>query len=124
MFTLLVFACLLIACAAGAAVSPFPYWPTYFRLWRCVLFSPGSVTAKRRQAWFLLKAAARAPLCGLCWLIDEIFYADYRRQTITPVFIVGQPRCGTTLLHRTLARDRETFFAVRHLEWRYPFICV
>lgn len=124
MLTAIVLACLVTVLLAGIFVSPFPYWPTYFRLWRCVLFSPGSIAAKRRQCRFLLRAAAVAPLCGLCWLVDEIFYAGYRRQTITPVFIVGQPRSGTTLLHRTMALDRRTFLAVRHLEWRYPFICV
>ena len=77
---------------------------------------------KLRQAYFLMKAGSSAPLWTIFWYLDEILYPDYRRRDIQPVFIIGQPRCGTTFLHRTLASDDHTFFAVRHIEWRYPFI--
>lgn len=105
-------------------VSPFPYGRTYWMLWRVVLAAPGTWYAKRRQAAFLLKAGLGMPIWTFFWYLDELLYADYRRQEIKPVFIIGQPRCGTTFLHRTLAADRQTFFAIRHLEWRYPFIAV
>lgn len=108
----------------GLKASPSPYWPTYFRLWSIVLRETGTWTSKYKQVSFLLKAAILAPLWGLLWLIDDIFYPAYKSRTIKPIFIIGQPRCGTTLLHRTLAADSETFFAVKHIEWRYPFIAV
>ena len=41
---------------------------------------------------------------------------------VNPVFIIGQPRSGTTFLHRTLAADNQNFIAIKHYEWRYPFI--
>lgn len=49
---------------------------------------------------------------GLCWLIDEILFRDYRKVTIEePLFVIGPPRSGTTHLHRSLALDerRSTF---------------
>lgn len=107
---------------AAAASSPFPYWRTYWVLWRAVLFAPGTLQAKRRQTVFLIKAGAGAPLWTLFWYLDEILYPDYRRRDVQPVFIVGQPRCGSTFLHRTLAADNGVCFAVKHIEWRYPFI--
>lgn len=69
-----------------------------------------------------MKAGSYAPLWTIFWYLDEILYPDYRRRDIQPVFIIGQPRCGTTFLHRTLASDDYSFFAIRHIEWRYPFI--
>jgi len=56
--------------------------------------------------------------------VDEIFFPDYRQIKFRPIFIIGQARSGTTFLHRTLAADEENFVAVRHLDWRYPFICL
>jgi hypothetical protein len=47
------------------------------------------------------------------WLglaIDGLFFRGYRRAAVeAPVFIVGNPRSGTTFLHRLLARDTERF---------------
>lgn len=44
------------------------------------------------------------------FLLDEVFFRGYRKVAINdPVFIVGIPRSGTTLLHRVMARDTERF---------------
>lgn len=115
---------LVVALVALAWVSPFPYWPTYLLLWKTLLKSSAPLVAKRKQALFLVKAAVMAPLWGLFWLLDELIFPQYRKGKIKPVFIIGQPRCGTTLLHRTLATDTDSFFAIRHIEWRYPFITI
>ena len=65
------------------------------------------------------------------FLLDEVFFRGYRRVPIDrPVFILGVPRSGTTLLHRTLARDDqfttmqtwECFFALSvtaRVFWRF-----
>lgn len=46
----------------------------------------------------------------LCFLLDDVLFPSYRKQEIkAPVFIVGNPRSGTTFLHRLLARDDENF---------------
>jgi hypothetical protein len=50
-------------------------------------------------------------------LLDEIFFRDYRDKRIKqPVFIVGNPRSGTTFLQRLLARDEATFSTMRTWE--------
>jgi hypothetical protein len=56
----------------------------------------------------------------IIWLgliIDEVFFAAYRDiQVKEPVFIVGNPRSGTTFLHRLLAKDAENFLTMKTWE--------
>ena len=48
----------------------------------------------------------------LFFLLDEIFFPGYRKQEVkAPIFIIGNPRSGTTFLHRLMFNDRETFTA-------------
>jgi hypothetical protein len=86
-------------------------------LWRSLRPPAGSPlrwNRNRALATFVL-----LPLClllalahALGFLLDEIFFRGYRRVRIAaPVFVVGPPRCGTTFLHRVLARDRDRFTA-------------
>ena len=43
-------------------------------------------------------------------LLDEIFHRNHRKTKITqPVFIISNPRSGTTYLHRLIALDEERF---------------
>jgi hypothetical protein len=47
-------------------------------------------------------------------LMDEIFYSSYRKINIKePVFIISNPRSGTTLLHRLMCHDDERFVHIR-----------
>ena len=43
-------------------------------------------------------------------LLDEVLFWNYRKQAFErPVFIIGNPRSGTTFLHRLLFKDTDTF---------------
>lgn len=117
-----------VAAALGAyllllALSPFPYWPSY----RAVLGSvraARSITVRQRAVLYryLLKDLLVFPVISFFWLVDEILFRAYRDVAVeAPVFIVGQPRSGTTFLHRTLSAD-EGFISLKHLEWKYPLI--
>lgn len=111
---------------ASLYFSPFPYWKTHLILWHAVLFDKNKIidrTARLKQACFLIKYLIWCPVWTLLWYIDEIFYADYKKMAVRPIFIMGQPRSGTTFLHRTLAADDNNFVAIRHIEWRFPYIC-
>jgi omega-hydroxy-beta-dihydromenaquinone-9 sulfotransferase len=45
-----------------------------------------------------------------CFWLDDIFFPGYHQQEIRkPIFIVGNARSGTTLLHRMMAHDEESF---------------
>ena len=116
---------LIIVYFLGFKLSPFPYWRTYLVLWKHVLFdreTPMNVGYRMKQAWFLMKYALLTPLWTALWWLDEWLFPAYKHCTVRPVFILGQPRSGTTLLHRTLAADEATFVAARHIEWRFPYI--
>lgn len=105
--------------------SPFPCWPTYRLLWKKLLFSRNaSITSSARwkQARFLSLYLLSCPLTTLLWYLDELLFPGYKEVKVKPVFIIGQPRSGTTFLHRTLAADKKNFIAVKHIEWRYPFL--
>lgn len=115
---------LVVVLIIASLYSPFPRLASFARLWRTAFATGNSGRIRLRQVLFLLRAVLWMPVWGVLWTLDEILFPNYRRIAIKPVFIVGQPRCGTTFLHRTLATDNETFFAVRHIEWRYPSILV
>ncbi|MGC9521771.1 MAG: sulfotransferase family protein [Anaerolineae bacterium] len=47
------------------------------------------------------------------FLLDELIFPEYRKEKVRePVFIVGNPRSGTTFLHRLLAKDKENFTSI------------
>lgn len=63
----------------------------------------------RRALIMLAFVPAFAALQAMHWLgflLDEVLFRGYRKIPIRqPIFIVGVPRSGTTLLHRQLAQD-------------------
>jgi hypothetical protein len=47
-------------------------------------------------------------------ILDEIFFPGYHRQdVIRPVFIIGNPRSGTTFLHQLMDKDKEHFTSLK-----------
>ena len=47
---------------------------------------------------------------GFFYLLDWVFFPGFRKvEVLEPVFILGNPRTGSTHLLRVLAKDRETF---------------
>lgn len=80
------------------------FWFSFFKS----KHTPGRLTAKR--FFILLFIFLVFPLwhfsIRLAYGLDNIFYPDHKQQSIEkPIFIVGNFRSGTTLLHRTLAKD-------------------
>ena len=112
-----------------AAAKPFPHWPTFFRVvaqllgnWR--LRSIGPISRIRQLAGLIGWHVGLGPLWTVLWWLDELLYPAYRRAPIVaPIFVVSQPRSGTTLLHRALAQH-DTLVALRTYEWQFPFITV
>lgn len=74
----------------------------------------------KRLGVLLLALGIYLPAELLIWssfLIDEIVFPGYREIKINqPVFIIGNPRSGTTFLQRLLARDRVNFLSMRTWE--------
>jgi hypothetical protein len=74
----------------------------------------------KRAGLLLLAFVAYSFLEFITWagfLADEVLFPGYRQVGIqAPIYIIGNPRSGTTFLQRLLARDRETFISMRTWE--------
>ena len=74
----------------------------------------------KRLGVLLLAMGIYIPAELLIWsgfYLDEILFPAYQEQTIRqPVFIIGNPRSGTTYLQRLLARDENNFLSMRTWE--------
>jgi omega-hydroxy-beta-dihydromenaquinone-9 sulfotransferase len=81
-----------------------------------------SSKSRRSQCRYLISFLVRIIAVSIGWLLDDVIYFRYRRTAInSPIFIVCQPRSGSTFLHRTLLED-DRFVATRYIEWHYPAI--
>jgi len=74
----------------------------------------------KRLGILLLSLVIYLPAELIIWsglTLDEIFYPAYREIKIKqPVFIIGNPRSGTTFLQRLLAKDSHSFISMRTWE--------
>jgi omega-hydroxy-beta-dihydromenaquinone-9 sulfotransferase len=115
---------LLILYFIAIKTLPFPHWPSYLRVLKCVIWEPNvSFQSRLSMFLYLVRDFLVLPVFSAFWLIDEIFFGKYKSIKIkAPLFIMSQPRSGTTFLLRTLSRDQNTFLSLKHLEWRYPYI--
>lgn len=108
-------------------INPLSHWGSYWCVFRATCRDkqlPKRV--KLRLLTHLLRDLALSPLRCTLWLLDEIIFGRRlnRVTLMDPVFIVSQPRSGSTFLHRLLANDKDTFFAITYLEWRWPYMCI
>jgi hypothetical protein len=84
----------------------------FVKFTRTALFRAGGTHYRltpKRIAWLLAFYPVFALLeiaTWTCLQLDRLLYPGFLRQEIRePVFIIGNPRSGTTFLHRLLARD-------------------
>jgi hypothetical protein len=93
------------------------YWRVLRHVWTLKEW-PG----RRRMLFRLL---IRVPLStsfhALCFVLDYVFFPRLWRQRVQqPVFIVGHARSGSTLTHRLLASDGESFSYFLYWETFFP----
>lgn len=119
-------ATLILVYITGCVFSPFICWPSFAATTSSILLSPTVRKADRAKLlWFVVKELLFCPLRTFLWYLDELLYPSYKRRRLdSPVFIVSQPRSGTTFLLRTLSEDSDRFLSLKHFEWRYPFISI
>lgn len=78
-----------------------------------------SLGALRTLSMYALRSAANTACCAL----DRVLYPQLAAQPFDrPVFILGNPRSGTTLLHRFLAQA-EPFCGAQLWEMLFPALC-
>lgn len=88
--------------------------------WESGFRSPRQIMAKT------LYTAANLGVWGtnnFCYLADEVFFPAYREQPLNkPIFILANPRSGTTLLHRLMSLDEERFRSFKLYQTLFPSI--
>jgi len=107
--------------------DPLSHWGSYWCVFRATCRDKQlPKSTKIRLLTYLLRDLVLSPLHCALWLLDEMIFSRQLNciRLMDPVFIVSQPRSGSTFLHRLLADDKDVFFAVTYLEWRWPYICV
>ncbi len=63
---------------------------------------------------FYISYIALEVMTWFSFLLDELFFPGFRKVQIKqPIFIVGNPRSGTTFLHRLMAQDEHNFTSIR-----------
>lgn len=98
----------------------------YVRLLRASLFgqrglAPGHRRNFRFWAGFLAVFAITELGNRFYFLLDHLLFPRFRRQPVrAPVFVIGNPRSGTTILHRVMAKDTARFFCFRTWEIFFP----
>lgn len=77
------------------------------------------LTAKRLGV-LLLSLGIYLPVELVTWvglLLDDLLFPEYREVEVhQPIFIIGNPRSGTTFLQRLLAKDVDNFFSMKTWE--------
>ena len=109
------------------ATNPLSHWGSYWCVFQATCRDKQlPKRAKMRLLTYLLRDLVLSPLQCALWLLDEVIFSLQLNLVSLkdPVFIVSQPRSGSTFLHRLLADDKDVFFAVTYLEWRWPYICI
>ena len=107
------------------ALAPSPLWRSVLWVsWRTATCRHLPLSTRARLLGYVCRDVLLTPFHALLHGLDELVFRAYRDTPVSsPVFIIGQPRSGTTFLHRTLAQAGG-FISLSHLEWRYPFVCL
>jgi hypothetical protein len=97
-------------------------------MWRSFLGQREIPSSKRRSILFCLQFAIMFPLLELGntigWWLDHLILVWLPRPTLKePVFLIGNPRSGTTIAQRVILRDEERFFCFRTWEILFPALC-
>jgi omega-hydroxy-beta-dihydromenaquinone-9 sulfotransferase len=95
------------------------YVSQLYRGWFHARGTHGRLTPKRIGV--LLTFTILYPLIEILnWVgfaLDRLLFPNWRQARLeAPVFIIGNPRSGTTFLHRLLMRDSDTFYAMQTWE--------
>jgi hypothetical protein len=83
------------------------HYPTFKKAIQEIYFSKeANLTHAAYTTLFITLFFPVRTLVSLGQISDHLFYANYQEQTIIkPILITGNPRSGTTFLHRLLAHD-------------------
>ena len=96
-----------------------------FRTWLKLVQLAAHESSPRRRFGLYIRLLIRTPLVALftavCFFLDPILFPGLRRTEVrAPVFVIGHARSGTTLMHRLMSEDRESFSVFKYWELFAP----
>lgn len=103
--------------------------PFQFKMWFDTIFKPAPqnrwVEKGAKRLALRVIFAVGFPLYELTnaffLALDHVLFPGFTKQEIKrPVQVIGNPRSGTTFLHRVLARDEENFITTRMWQMMFP----
>lgn len=111
------------------SLCPFPDWNDL------LLMLKVSLTTRYKDVPFLhngvgflyimWKVGVCYPLETILWHLDDILFPEYKNTEIKePLFLLGQPRSGTTMFESLLSEDKDRFCSMLLYEMRYPYLCL
>jgi len=109
--------------------SPFGNWGVAWRIFKRLLSGPfpGYHWSFNLSGGALLiaKLTLMYPIETLLWQLDNLLFPAHRQQEVRkPLFLLGQPRSGTTRFEDILSEDKESLVALSLFEMRYPYLTV
>lgn len=113
--------------AVTLLLYPFPDWENLLKMLRVAVTTYHKdvpVTHQLAGFFFILwKVFYCWPPETILWILDEFLFPEYKNTKIKePLFLLGQPRSGTTMFETILSEDKEQFCSMLLYEMRYPYL--
>ena len=64
------------------------------------------------------------PVETILWYLDDLLFAYQNTEINEPLFLLGQPRSGTTMFETLLSEDEERHCSMLLYEMRYPYLSI
>jgi hypothetical protein len=100
-------------------------WKRLFQIYYLALVR---YPTRKRYITAAYLTALGLPLCFINHLglsLDSLLFPGFKKRKIAqPVFIFGNPRSGTTFLHRVLSGDKKNFYYYKTFELMFPALSI
>ena len=111
------------------SLNPFAEWPEVRYMLKIAM------TRRYKEIPFLFnlmgffyivyKVCFMYPIETILWHLDDILFPEYNQTEINePLFLLGQPRSGTTMFESLLSEDEDRFCSMYLYEMRCPYLTV
>lgn len=91
------------------------------RMLRLAWREPNALARRYYLAVLLLAVPLVSSFHAICFFLDGLLFPGlWRTRILTPVFVVGHARSGTTLVHRLMSKDEGRFSSFRLYELYFP----
>lgn len=109
-------------------LNPFSEWGDIFRALKVSLLKPQDIPFLHTMygpLYIVWKVFYCYPVETCLWYLDDILFPGYQNTEIKePLFLLGQPRSGTTMFESLLSEDEDRVCSMLLYEMRYPYLTV